>query len=131
VEEDEILREAVASGQGEAYRVLWRRGGVQVGVGAKSGRKEAAFFVEVTVQLCPGDGGLDLAALDGSVKLLNLLRSMGYSISCRDGLVDCELPVKAGGLKKEAGIMVRRISSSAGRRVPRSGRGRPPSINGP
>ncbi|HVP23007.1 MAG TPA: hypothetical protein VMS77_03745 [Conexivisphaerales archaeon] len=112
VDEGSLLGEAMR--EGETYRLMGRKGGVQVGVGARRTERGGELFVELTVRLC-GDGTRPgTKELESSVMLLKELESRGYSAQCSEGTFVCELPLRHGGLASEVAWALSAIEKHPG-----------------
>ena len=105
------MEEAKASQHEESYRILTRGEGFLVSVGARSKGKEGDYFVEVTVQLCAAGPEVDLRSMERALSMLKALHLKGYSMTCAEGSVTCELSLSEGDLSREC----ERLKSELGR----------------
>jgi hypothetical protein len=86
----------------ESYQVLDRARAYRISIGARIDEfGNATCFLDIILNMCPGDPMLSVPMLERNISLLKDLKERGYALSCEEGQVTCEAEVVEGLLVTE------------------------------
>ena len=99
IDVNKLKADAKKSCCNESYMVLERNQIVKIGVGAKfGGGDKCDFFLDITINLCPGTHLLNTKLLEKSIALAKELKILGYELDCQEGQVISERAFKGAEL---------------------------------
>ena len=79
----------------ESYLILEKNMVFRIGAGAKfNGDDKCEFFLDVTINLCPGTSLMNTGVLEKSIALAKEFKAMGFELNCQEGQVMCEKSLK-------------------------------------
>lgn len=108
-----LVKEAEESGRNESYKILEKKPYYRVSIGAKLETPcQPSFFIEVIVPICEPSTAFQLNDLELRMIFVKKLSARGYSLSCQDNIIACEVIIPRERLKTE-----RRTISSIAKRI--------------
>ena len=79
----------------ESYIILEQSAILRIGAGAKlNDDGKCEFFIDMTINLCPGSSLLNTQILEKSIALAKELKAIDFELNCQEGLVICEKSLK-------------------------------------
>ena len=79
----------------ESYIILEQSAVFRIGAGAKlNDGGKCDFFLDMTINLCPGSSLLNTQILEKSIALAKELKAMNFELNCQEGQIICEKSLK-------------------------------------
>ena len=79
----------------ESYVILEQNMVFRIGAGAKINDDDKCdFFIDMTINLCPGSSLLNTGVLENSIALAKELKALDFELNCQEGQVICEKSLK-------------------------------------